>query len=257
MASWTISVISHGHGDAVRGVLGDLHRQLKGRDYRIILTQNLTQPTADPLRELPQDLLDHISLRRNARPQGFGANHNAALIDADSDYVLMADPDLRLPEAIFDALELALQQPGVGIVSPRALTPQGQPEDNARPVPTPSRLLRRYLFGRQRDSDRSTSLEPEHIDWLAGLCLAMRQSLFASLGGFDRGYFMYAEDVDLCLRARQRGQRCLLLETPRIIHPARRRSLRSPRHLLWHLRSLFRLWRSAAYRHYRQQQRRA
>jgi N-acetylglucosaminyl-diphospho-decaprenol L-rhamnosyltransferase len=65
--------------------------------------------------------------------------------------------------------------------------------------------------------------------------------------GFDEGYFMYCEDVDLCLRLRLQG--LTLSKAPaRVIHAGQRNSHRRLRHLMWHLRSLLRLWTSVAYR---------
>lgn len=249
--SWTISVISHGHGQAILGVLSDLHKQLSGRDYRIVVTRNLPEAW-DLMQALTKQQAERTQLRANPSPLGFGANHNAALSGARSDHLLMVDPDLRLPDAIFATLDAALADAQNAVVSPRAVTPEGALEDNGRPVLTPLRLLRRYLLGRQRDTRRIAT--SPHVDWLAGLCLAMRSSDFHALGGFDTGYFMYAEDIDLCLRAQLNHGDCTLLDSIRVVHPARRATLRSRHHLLWHLRSLIRLWRSPVYREFRRHQ---
>ena len=249
--SWTVSLISHAHGRTILGVLNDLHAQLSGRDYRIVVTRNLAEEW-DLLATLPAAYRAHTELRTNQAPLGFGANHNAALADARSDYVLMVDPDLRLTEPVFAALDSALAQPECRVASPRAVTPEGELEDNGRPLFTPMRLVRRYVLGRQHDTRRLTRCDRPQVDWLAGLFLAMRRADFHALGGFDSGYFMYAEDIDLCLRAQLQGGHCALLEQVQIMHPARRATLRNGRHLMWHLRSLLRLWRSQAYRDFRQ-----
>ena len=251
--SWTVSVISHGHGAGLLGILGDLHQRLSGRDYHIVVTHNL--PEQDTLSAaLTAEQRAHTSFRTNATPAGFGANHNAALIGAQGDHVLMVDPDLRLPVPLFDALDAALAKPSTAIVSPQARTPEGLAEDNGRPLLTPLRLLRRYLLGRARDTRRLAHAPSAEVDWLAGLFLAMRRADFEALGGFDTRYYMYAEDIDLCLRAQLRGGRCLLLQNSHIVHPARRATLSSRQHLVWHLRSLLRLWRSPVYHNYRRQQ---
>ncbi len=251
-ARWAVSIVSHGHGRTVLGIIQDVHAQLKGQPHRIILTQNIPEPESI-LYALPAGLREHLSVRCNTRPAGFGANHNAALLGVDAEFVLMADPELRLDQAIFAPLETHLRQTGSGIVSPRAKTPQGRLEDNGRPLFTPGRLLKRYMLGRRFDSRRMIRRYTDRVDWLAGLFLAMRQPVFEQLNGFDPGYFMYCEDIDICLRAQQLGLSCELLNDLEIIHPPRRGTFRSLRHLTWHLRSLLRLWRSQAYRDFRQQ----
>ena len=248
--SWAISIVSHGHGKSIVPVMEDIHRHLQGQAYRIILTQNIAEP--DPvLDSLPADLRKHVVIRKNPQPQGFGANHNAALLDQNANFVATVDPDLALPEAIFPALAAHLQQPGRGVASPRAVCPQGQMEDNGRPLLTPARFIGRNLFGRQRNRRRNIHRHRQQVDWLAGLFLAMPQSVFRQVGGFDTRYFMYCEDIDLCLRIQQLGLSCELLPEHRIVHPARRATFRSARHLLWHIRSLLRLWRSASYQQFR------
>ena len=58
-------------------------------------------------------------------------------------------------------------------------------------------------------------LEPA---WVSGSCLLTRRSLLETLGGFDEAFFLYEEDVDLCLRARQAGARIVLTPAARVIH---------------------------------------
>lgn len=242
---WTISTVSHGHGARMLPMLLNLHRHLVGTPYRIILTLNVPEESSF-LDSLPADI--PLTVRHNSAPKGFAANHNAALADCDSELLLVADPSLQLPDNIFPALAAHLRQPGSGIASPQAYTPDGEPEDNGRPLFTPGGLLARYLLGRRRNIRRMASLPAERIDWLAGLFLAMRSETFHALRGFDAGYFMYCEDIDLCLRAAERGLSVDLLPALRIVHPASRNTLKQWRHLLWHVQSLLRLWRSVPYR---------
>lgn len=97
-------------------------------------------------------------------------------------------------------------------------------------------LLRRRLLKRK----------DTRVDWVNAACLVLPSVVWRSLNGFDERYFMYCEDVDLCLRLRLRG--LLLVRAPiRVIHIGQRASARSWRHLSWHIRSLWRLWRSPVY----------
>jgi N-acetylglucosaminyl-diphospho-decaprenol L-rhamnosyltransferase len=243
---WAVSVVSHGHGAAVCRVLGDVHRQLAPAAHHLLLTLNAGEDS-DFVKHLPPSLRACLTVIRNERPRGFGANHNAALRGVEADYVLVADPDLGLPGMTLENIEQALRQHDPAIVAPLACTPTGEAEDNGRALPTPSRVLRRALFGRGIDCG-VPGRGAVAVDWLAGLCMAMRTDTFRLLGGFDERYFMYCEDVDLCLRARVHGIAVLLLSDLQVVHPARRASARRMRHLGWHLESLLRLWRSPAYR---------
>jgi N-acetylglucosaminyl-diphospho-decaprenol L-rhamnosyltransferase len=246
---WAISVVSHGHGATVTRILGDLHQQLAATPHEFILTLNAGEDGAF-VAVLPESLRQRLHVIRNSSARGFGANHNAALRDREADFVLIADPDLAAPTPVFSGLETALADPRSGIVAPLAITPAGIPEDNGRAIVTPLSLIRRRLRGRHHDAC-PMGLGPMRVDWLAGLCLALRAETFKQLGGFDERYYMYCEDVDLGLRARALGLEVLLLSDLSVIHRARRRTLRNAQHLRWHIASLLRLWQSPAYRRLR------
>ncbi len=61
---------------------------------------------------------------------------------------------------------------------------------------------------------------PDHIirDFVSGCCLCIKSSLFHQLDGFDESYFMYLEDVDLCVRAKKSGYTVICAPKARIYH---------------------------------------
>jgi hypothetical protein len=243
---WTISVVSHGHGANVSAGLLDVHGQLQDVEHRFVLTLNAGEDPAF-VTQLPESIQNRLHVIRNQMPRGFAANHNAALRGCRSRYVLVADPDLRLPQPVFSALQASLEQPECGIVAPLAQTSSGNAEDNGRDLVTPAAILRRKLLGRGRDVPANAT-SSRNVTWLAGLFLAMRADTFHRLNGFDERYFMYCEDVDICLRARQLGLSVNQLCDLRITHDANRGTSHSPRHFIWHSQSLLRLWRSDVYK---------
>lgn len=248
---WSLSVVSHGHLDSVRGLLEDSRRHLDPSRYELIVTLNIDEPHGD----LAQLWPGQLRVIRNLRPRGFGANHNAALRAASGRCVAAIDPDLRLRGNPFPALSAALASPGTGIVSTRVIDEHDAAADNARPVPTLRRLLGRRLGDRAGlyplDLDRQIA-----VDWVAGLFMAMRADTFQHLGGFDERFFLYCEDVDLCLRCWNSGLSVQVIPAAVVVHPARRRSLRTWQHFRWHCLSLARLWTSDAYRQFQRAGRR-
>lgn len=240
---WTLSVVSHGHGTAVRQLLLALARCLDPGRYEILLTLNLPEAEAPLVEAWPGAL----RLIRNTRPQGFGTNHNSAFRQARGHLLAAIDPDLRLAEDPFPPLSEALADPAVGIVSTRVLDEHGAVADHARSLPTLARLLRRHAAGEPSSYDRALDRELE-VHWVAGLFMALRRETFERLGGFDPRYHMYCEDVDLCLRAWNAGLAVRVVPAAWVTHPARRQTFRRTRHFLWHARSLARLWTSPTFR---------
>lgn len=206
-----------------------------GTVSRVVLTLNVPEP--EP--QLPETGWPFVlEVRRNPVPLGFGANHNKALLGAHEQFVCVLNPDVQLTEADpFAPLVAAAGQPATGCSYPEQVDEGGRPQDFERELPSPLALLRRRLLRRQES----------RIDWVSGACMVLPARVWGAQGGFDERYFLYCEDVDLCLRLRLGGLD--LVKAPvSIVHAGQRASGRSARHLLWHVQSLLRLWGSPVYR---------
>jgi N-acetylglucosaminyl-diphospho-decaprenol L-rhamnosyltransferase len=229
-----VSVVSHGQGALVSLLLADLARHCRTA-IRVVLTLNVPEALA-----LERDAFPFaIETVSNARPRGFGANHNAALRDAHTPYVCILNPDIRLRADPFPRLIEELRLPSVGVAAPLILGPGGGVEDSARRFPTLATLARKS-FRRDHSLDYAIGGAPLSPDWVAGMFLVLRTGVFAEVHGFDEGYFLYYEDVDLCRRLRRRGYDVRLVPAVSAIHEARRDSRRKLRYLRWHLASIAR-----------------
>lgn len=230
-----ISVVSHGHGAQVQGLLEALAGLGSPVLTRVVLTLNLCEPA--PVAP-PGGWPFVLQIVDNATPAGFGANHNRALAHATEAFVCVLNPDVELvgPDPFASLVALASRQ-GVGCSYPVQVDRQGELQDSERALPTPLALWRRMLLGR-----------PENrVDWVNAACMVLPTQVWQALAGFDEGYFMYCEDVDLCLRLRLAGW-ALARAPVQVIHTGQRASHRRLSHLRWHVASLLRLWSSPVYR---------
>lgn len=261
-----VSVISHGHGPEVLHLLNRLadlpgqHGQPgHGAPARVIVTLNVPEPAlaqALAQRRWPFDLRTCA----NPAPLGFGANHNRAFaldgqLGASAGFAVL-NPDVDWPAGQNPLLALhralAAAGPQAGLAYPVQVDAQGRLQDHERLLPTPARLLRRYLpWGRRHE----VAAGQGEAAWVNAAFLLLPRPAYAAVGGFDEGYHMYCEDVDLCLRLRLAGWRMVRAQDALVTHRARRASHRHLRHLLWHVQSLLRLWRSAAWQHTRARER--
>jgi GT2 family glycosyltransferase len=218
----------------VGSLIGDLAAITETR-LEIILTQNIPE-----VRNYFSGAIPFNTVRiKNAKPKGFGANHNAAFGHAKGDFFCVLNPDIRIPRNPFPALLAELSRPKIGVAAPRILGPTGGIEDSARRFPTAAFLLRKAL----EDApiiDYPTVDKPISPDWVAGMFMLFRREIFAEVGGFDESYFLYYEDVDLCRRLRRRGLDVRMVPSVDVIHDARRASRRSLRYLRWHIESMLR-----------------
>jgi GT2 family glycosyltransferase len=157
---------------------------------------------------------------------GFSRACNLGAAAAQGDHLAFLNPDLLIEpgciEALLDALATAHAP---AIAGARILWPDGREQRGARRdcitpwTATVSALGLGHLGlrdpHRERDPLPST---PLRVGAVSGAALLMRRADFAALGGFDEGYFLHAEDLDLCRRANEAGGDVLFTPAARATH---------------------------------------
>ena len=156
----------------------------------------------------------HVRVLPTGGNIGYGAAANAGLADRTQGWALVSNPDIRFePGAVDELLDAASRWPRAATVGPAIRTPDGHLYPSARDLPSLSTGIGHALLGwiwpanpctaryrRERESPRERT-----AGWLSGSCFLVDLEAFHSVGGFDPGYFMYFEDVDLAARLGDRG----------------------------------------------------
>lgn len=150
-----------------------------------------------------------LRLQRNV---GYGGavNEGVRALPRDVEYVLVSNPDVSLtPDSVGILVAAADRNARAGAIGPRILNPDGTTYPSARSVPSLRTGVGHAVFGhpwptnpwtRSYRGERATASEQRTAGWLSGSCFLVRRSAFDDVGGFDEGYFMYFEDVDLGYR---------------------------------------------------------
>ena len=235
-----VSIVSHGHGRMVEKLIGALLDCPEVR--QIIITRNIPE-----LLEIVGN--DRVLLIDNVVPKGFGANHNAAFASCNQPFFCPLNPDVELLQNPFPELLKCLAQNSATLVAPMIVSPSGSIEDNARQFPTLGSLLTKAFGGQDGRYNEMRAGQPDFSpEWVAGMFMLFRSEDFARLGGFDEQFFLYYEDVDICVRVWQHGLKLVACPSISVIHDARRDSRRSFRHMRWHLASMARyFWRHSGH----------
>ncbi len=162
---------------------------------------------------------------------GYGAAANRGVAHTRAEQVAVCNPDVQFTALSLRRLvEFIRSQPAAGVVSPQLYYPDGTPQPSCRRLPRV-----RYLFWGRRSPlvrmfpghapareflylDAWRSTEPVEVEAVIGTVMVFRRSAFAAVGGFDEGYFMFAEDLDICDRLRRQGWRVFLEPRARVIH---------------------------------------
>lgn len=234
----TISVVSHGHGPMLCRLLDDL-KQTICLPIEIIITFNILEDESflDRFTDLP------IRIIRNARPKGFGANHNYAFKFCQSPFFLVLNPDIRGDFHALNELLAIGESPEVGVCAPLILSSHGETQDSARFFPNLKRLIWRKLHHKHSLDyliTTDTASKTISVDWLAGMFLLFKKSAYEAIHGFDERYFLYVEDIDIAWRLKQIGYQAVLVTNVAMIHDAQHASRKKLRYFVWHLSGMLR-----------------
>jgi N-acetylglucosaminyl-diphospho-decaprenol L-rhamnosyltransferase len=188
------------------------------------------------------------------RNLGYSRAANRGAAETTAPWLLVANPDTLLaPGSLARLVATAEADPRIACIGPRLRNLDGSDYPTGRrfpsllvgglhallgPVWPDNPATRRYHL---TDLDRT---RPARVDWVSGACMLLRRSAFDAVGGFDGSYFMYFEDMDLCLRLARAGWK-IVLEPRAIVEHVVGGSTRSApyRKVLDHHRSTLRFYR--------------
>jgi GT2 family glycosyltransferase len=170
-----------------------------------------------------------LVLTRNAENRGFAAACNQGAAGAVSEYLLFLNPDTALFKDSLARPIAFMEEPAnadAGICGVRLVADDGATTVSCARFPTLGTFLGQatgltHLWPRLFKPHLMTAEEcrfTRDVDQIIGAFFFMRRSVFALLGGFDDRFFVYFEEVDLSLRARQHGYRSVYLADAAIYH---------------------------------------
>ena len=158
---------------------------------------------------------------------GFGRATNAGLAQVTEPVSVLLNPDVELLDSSLAALSAELMRPDAPdrLLGPEVLRPGGDREDSAQLRPTSAAaalgavLPPAVLPGPLRERvEPWRASGPRRVDWLVGCCLAGRTDTLRRLGPFDERIFLYAEDLELGLRAGALGVQSWFWPAARLLH---------------------------------------
>jgi GT2 family glycosyltransferase len=212
MPSVSLVIVNYNSSNLVRALVERLHAHVD----ETIVVDNASDEAVDDA-----SLTAHgAQIVRLARNRGYGGGANAGAAVAHGDVIVFANPDIEVSGEHLAALAQTASKPGVGLVAPRYLSPDGTLFRSAHRreptfvlgvyeacVPLAIRLARRWpdwhpTLLSTRDHDRT-----QDVLHVLGALTAVDRGAFAQVGGFDEAFFMYREETDLCRRFRKRGLR--------------------------------------------------
>lgn len=237
--SWAAIIVAYLPGDELLAAVESVWRA--GADTLIVWDNSPDEAAARLLR--PSGL--KATIHGDGTNYGFGVANNLAVdhLRDTHDYVFFVNPDCMIDEDVPARLLRALQEnPDLAAVAPRMRYPDGTFGIAGGPFPSilkevvsetgadellPAAWRRAILEGwgpRRRDAKTGSygasfaSSGVNRVDWVSGFAMMARSDCFRAVGGFDPGYFLYFEDVDLCHRFRDAGYGVALVGSAQALH---------------------------------------
>lgn len=202
-----IVIVSYNSAHVIEGLLDSLPAALGPLCADIVVVDNgSSDGTVDLLAKR-----DDCRVIKSANV-GYAGGINRGVHESErAPAILILNPDVRLSAGSVPPLLDRLRTPQTGIVVPQLQSPSGAVEPSLRRTPT---LLRALGLSRTKlavlsehvhVSDTRAYAQPHPVDWATGAVLIMSQACFDRLGGWDESFFLYSEETDASLRARDAG----------------------------------------------------
>lgn len=225
-----IVTVSYGSGEHLTQFLTSV-REFCGSEQTIVVVDN--KPDHENVRAVAETFSAHyLALPSNP---GYGAGMNAGVkelrrIAGDEfsfDAFFVVNPDVTFIEnSVTPLVETLLSEANVGSVGPTLLEEDGSVYPSAREIPSVSTGIGHAVFGVFWPSNpwtkkyKSTAGSDQQRDagWLSGAAVMIKAEVWDAIGGFDEGYFLNFEDIDLGFRIGKAGYRNVYCPQTKVVH---------------------------------------
>lgn len=246
-ADLDVVVVDYNAGDHLLRCLKSAYAAAGEAALSVVVVDNAS---ADGSARRAADEFPKMQLIESAVNRGFAAGANAGIRATSSPFVFLLNPDAEISAGTFSGLlKLAGDRRRAAAIGTLVRDPDGSLYPSARRIPSlgeaaghallgpflpDNRYSRAYtMAGWDRTSERD-------VDWVSGSCVLLRRSALDQVGVFDEGYFMYAEDADLCTRLREAGWKVLFTPEMEVVHDRGLSTRGSRRMIREHSRSIYR-----------------
>ncbi len=219
----SVVVPHHGDPEPTSHLLDQLAAQVGAPSYELIVVDDHS----------PQPFPERAGVRvlRRATNGGFGATVNTGAAVASGELLLVLNSDVEVDAGFLRDLVDAARPWLPAVVSPRVVDPDGHEAWTARHFPTVGHQVVEWLTPLARwrdtralheavghDTRAHGSGSPTIVDFVVGAAMLLPLDSFREVGGFDEGFFMNSEEVDLQRRLRERGVPSVVLPAPVLTH---------------------------------------
>jgi GT2 family glycosyltransferase len=235
----SVVVVNHNAGKALIDCLMSVACQAR----EVVVVDNASDD-GDGILERVERFGGEVRLLRSRVNLGFAGGCNLGIEQCSGEAVLLLNPDCTATPGMVERLwDVLSKNPRAGMAGPLLQNPDGSEQRGGRRfAPTPERALAAsFLFRRLAPATSGFNLcgqplpeGPVPVEAISGACMMLRREALADAGTMDEGYFLHCEDLDLCVRFRERGWDVLFDPQSRAVHLKGVSSRRRPLAVEWH-----------------------
>jgi N-acetylglucosaminyl-diphospho-decaprenol L-rhamnosyltransferase len=240
-ADLALVVINFDSGDHLRNCITHLCAAAAGIPVQVVVVDNAS---TDGSRDGVEAIDPRVTVLDNTLNVGYGRACNQGFKATNAPFVWFLNPDI-VPDSDSLAKMLAAisARPDAGVMGPRLLNPDGTTYPSCRVVPKIGVAVGHAIFGLISDKNRFTRAyklmdishdSEQEVDWVSGAAMLIRREAFEQVGGFDEGFFMYVEDLDLCSRIKDAGWKNVYYPGAQMLHYVAGSSRRHPYKMIRH-----------------------
>ena len=194
-----------------------LKKNIQKIDFEVIVVDNNSM---DGSPEFVRENFPWIRLLRNNENFGYSKANNQGINEARGQFILFLNPDTKIfPGAIDLVLEEMKASPSVGAVGPALVSEKNRYQVSfGKKVSFAYEFLQKCLFNLYFRHKLKRIQHKYEVGWLSGAVLLTTRSILEETGFFDENFFLYFEDIDLCLRIKESGRKLIFFPRAKVFH---------------------------------------
>ena len=222
----SIIIISYNTKKLLENCLGSIYKDLP-KDFEVIVVDNASE---DGSVNLVENRFKDVHLILNKKNLGFAKANNQGIKKAKGEYVLLLNSDTETTvKNLQNLISFAESKPKAGIISPQLNNPDKTIQQNGGGLPWLLNVfawqffldeipILTHLFTPYQREDLELYTKNNKTGWVSGAAMLIRKTCLDDLDGLDEKIFMYAEDVDICIRAQKAGWQTWVTAEAKVMH---------------------------------------
>lgn len=223
----SVILVSHNTKELILQAIQSIYDTTKKVNFEVIVVENAS---GDGSAEVIEKQFSKVKIVRTKMLVGFAEANNFGRAEAKGEYLFFLNPDTEAQDGAIDTLLESMRREQIRVASGQLQNPDHtiQPQGGALPnlwkvkawmffiddLPLINSLFTPY----QQRNPQFFKTYHHNVGWIGGTALMIEAKLFDAVGGWDSRIFLYAEDVELCLRLHKHRANIALFPDAKILH---------------------------------------